>query len=327
MKTITNQEHDWILAARSEGLTSLPPGVFEKDLLVTQVLHTIASADSGGIQLVFCGGTCLAKAHGLIQRMSEDIDFKLIVPEGLSRSARSRRLSQFKKRIASTLNAAGFVTPAEHIIARDENNYIALNVHYASRFAPVASLRPEIKIELNARPPVLPTVSRPIRSMLDALLQAPTPGEPMSCISVQETLAEKILSFLRRTAQALAGRNRAEYDDRLIRHVYDVHAIAHGCPGLVETLPHAHFATLTHADAAQYRNQYPEFADDPLGQMRLALAALQDDTAGFVHDYRQFVDELVFGPPVAFADARAAFVALAQPLLSAAHKTQQSDPG
>ena len=45
--------------------------------------------------------------------------------------------------------------------------------------------------------------------------------------------------------------------------------------------------------------------------MRLALAALQDDTAGFVHDYRQFVDELVFGPPVAFADARAAFVALA----------------
>ena len=44
MKTITNQEHDWILAARSEGLTSLPPGVFEKDLLVTQVLHTIAGA-------------------------------------------------------------------------------------------------------------------------------------------------------------------------------------------------------------------------------------------------------------------------------------------
>lgn len=106
MKTITNQEHDWILAARSEGLTSLPPGVIEKDLLVTQVLHTIASADSGGIQLVFCGGTCLAKAHGLIQRMSEDIDFKLIVPAGLSRSARSRCLSQFKKRIADTLRAA-----------------------------------------------------------------------------------------------------------------------------------------------------------------------------------------------------------------------------
>ena len=103
MKTITNQEHDWIASAIGEGLTSLVEGVIEKDLLVTQVLHTIASADSGGIQLVFCGGTCLAKAHGLIQRMSEDIDFKLIVLAALSRSARSRCLRAAHKTLLSSL--------------------------------------------------------------------------------------------------------------------------------------------------------------------------------------------------------------------------------
>jgi predicted nucleotidyltransferase component of viral defense system len=94
MKTITTQEHELILASRNEGLTNLPPGIFEKDLLLTEVLQAINTTDREDIGLVFCGGTCLSKAHGLIDRMSEDIDFKLVVPQGLSRSARSRRLSQ-----------------------------------------------------------------------------------------------------------------------------------------------------------------------------------------------------------------------------------------
>ena len=67
MKTITAREHDLILDMRNEGLTSLPPGIFEKDLLITEVLRTVVAVESDGIQLVFCGGTCLSKAHGLIE--------------------------------------------------------------------------------------------------------------------------------------------------------------------------------------------------------------------------------------------------------------------
>jgi hypothetical protein len=136
MKTITTQEHDWIEDAIGEGLTSLAEAILEKDLLLTQALRLIAQTDSDGIQLVFCGGTCLSKAHRLIQRMSEDVDFKLVVPEGLSRTARSKRLSQFKKRLAQVLSDAGFLVPPEQIVARDENSYVALNLHYASRFSP-----------------------------------------------------------------------------------------------------------------------------------------------------------------------------------------------
>jgi hypothetical protein len=112
----------------------LPPGIFEKDLLITEVLRTVVAVESDGIQLVFCGGTCLSKAHGLIERMSEDIDFKLVLPQGLSRSARSRLLSQFKKRLAAALMEAGFAVPADEIIARDENSYVSLNLHYESRY-------------------------------------------------------------------------------------------------------------------------------------------------------------------------------------------------
>lgn len=313
MKTITAREHDLILDVRNEGLTSLPPGIFEKDLLITEVLHTVVAVESDGIQLVFCGGTCLSKAHGLIERMSEDIDFKLVLPQGLSRSARSRLLSQFKKRLAAVLVDAGFSVPANEIIARDENSYVSLNLHYESRFAPVASLRPEIKVELNARPPVLPTSPLPIASMLDVLIQAPRTDLHVECIGVEETLAEKVLSFLRRTAEARADRNRADYDDRLVRHLYDVRAIARGREGLV--LPHEHFAALVAGDATQFRNQYPEFEEDPVGQMRVVLDALHHEADAFERDYLRFVDELVFGEPVTFAEARAVFVELAESLI------------
>lgn len=313
MRTITAREHDLILDLRNEGLTSLPPGLFEKDLLITEVLRTVVAVDSDDIRLVFCGGTCLSKAYGLIERMSEDIDFKLVLPQGLSHSARSRLLSQFKKRLADALTAAGFAVPADEIIARDENSYVSLNLHYESRFAPVASLRAEIKVELNARPPVLPTTSQPIASMLDVLIQAPATNLLVECIGVEETLAEKLLSFLRRTAEARAGRNRADYDDRLVRHQYDVRAISRGREGMA--LPHELFAALVAGDAARYRNQYPEFEVDPVGQMRVVLNALHHEADAFERDYLRFVDELVFGEPVPFAEARAVFIELAERLI------------
>ncbi len=313
MKTITAREHELIISVMGEGLTALAEAVIEKDLLTTEVLRTVVAVDSDGIQLVFCGGTCLSKAHGLIERMSEDIDFKLVLPQGLSRSARSRLLSQFKKRLAAALMEAGFAVPANEIIARDENSYVSLNLHYESRFAPVASLRSEIKLELNARPPVLPTAPLPIASMLDVLIQAPRTDLHVECIGVEETLAEKVLSFLRRTAEARAGRNRADYDDRLVRHLYDVRAIARGREELM--LPHEHFAVMVTGDAVQYRNQYPEFEQDPVGQMRVVLDALHHEADAFERDYLRFVDELVFGEPVTFAEARAVFIELAESLI------------
>lgn len=315
MKTITAHEHELITSAVGEGLTALSEGVIEKDLLITEVLRIAAAFDGEGVRLVFCGGTCLSKAHGLIERMSEDVDFKLIVPDGLSRSARSRLLSQFKWRLVAAFEQAGFLVPADQVVARDENSYMTLNLHYESRFASVASLRPEIKVELNARPPVLPVASQSIHAMLDVLTSSQQAGFLISCISIEETLAEKVLSFLRRTAETHAGRNRAAYDDRLVRHIYDVRAIAHARKDLPVELPHQHFAAMVLGDAVQYRNQYPEFEADPAGEMRNVLEALRNEPDAFERDYAQFVEELVFGEPVSFADARAVFVDVAERLL------------
>ena len=151
--------------------------------------------------------------------------------------------------------------------------------------------------------------------MLSTLTQESGSDVLIECIGVEETLAEKVLSFLRRTAEARAGHNRAEYDDRLVRHLYDVRAIACGRDDL--QLPHEHFAAMVVGDAAQYRNQYPEFEQDPIGQMRIVMEVLQSDHGTFERDYLQFVDELVFGEYVPFAEARSIFIELAERLISA----------
>lgn len=54
---------------------NLREAVIEKDYYVTQVIHALSNIENDHFRLVFCGGTCLAKAHKLVQRMSEDIDF------------------------------------------------------------------------------------------------------------------------------------------------------------------------------------------------------------------------------------------------------------
>lgn len=73
-------------------------------------------------------------------------------------------------------------------------------------------------------------------------------------------------------------------------------------------MPISHFVTIAEGDAFQYRNQFPEFYSDPLGQMRGVLVEISKRPASFERSYQQFVNELVFGDSVSFAEARSAFL-------------------
>lgn len=58
-------------------ILALDEAVIEKDCYVTQVIHALSNLENEYFRLVFCGGTCLAKAHKIVSRMSEDVDFKI----------------------------------------------------------------------------------------------------------------------------------------------------------------------------------------------------------------------------------------------------------
>lgn len=65
------------MSVTAERLKIKSPSIVEKDYYVTQVIHALSNIENEYFRVVFAGGTCLAKAHKIVRRMSEDVDFKI----------------------------------------------------------------------------------------------------------------------------------------------------------------------------------------------------------------------------------------------------------
>lgn len=148
MRTISPAQRGAVEEALRLGLTDLAPSILEKDLLITDVLGMLADFAWGDVQPVFCGGTSLSKGHGVLERMSEDIDFKLVLPEGWSRSLARRQLSRLREQLVDDLRQAGFDLPEEGITALNKNRYLCLALGYAPQFPLTAALRAELRLWL-----------------------------------------------------------------------------------------------------------------------------------------------------------------------------------
>ena len=295
MKTLHADQIDLIDAFVAESSASLiTPALLEKDIHVTDALLSLMSLQHDGLQLVFCGGTNLSKAYGLIERMSEDIDLKVVLtqPGTLSRSAIARRLSLLKQQVATTLATLGLVEDSKHRIARSENRYFGMRWLYEPAYEVHGSLRPYLSIELTTRIPNYPIEKRPIGYLLNTLLARP-PIQNVACVSDAETLSEKVVSFLRRYAQNRAGKMRQPWDTALVRHIYDVHCIHQLNPTCVE-LAKMHFAKLVTDDVAEFGNQFEVFAEAPRATLLQALTSAASDKS-CKDEYERYLLPLIFG--------------------------------
>ena len=222
MRVLAPQRQELIEALVAEAAPGrITAGLLEKDEHLTDALRALFALQPEGVQLVFCGGTSLSKAYGLIERMSEDADLKVVLPDAgqASRAEIRRRLSALKAQVTETLAGIGLTEDKAKGQAFNENRYFCYARHYAS----IAGLRPHLQIELTARTPVLPTEVRRITSLADALAGRSDHAFEVPVVAVAETVAEKSLSFLRRYAQHRAGLMRQAWDTALVRHLYDVH--------------------------------------------------------------------------------------------------------
>ena len=82
------------------------PGLVEKDFHVVRALRALGAVESKGASLVFGGGTSLCRAFRLIERMSEDIDLRIVSREALSQGERKA----FRGKVTECLVAAGFAS-------------------------------------------------------------------------------------------------------------------------------------------------------------------------------------------------------------------------
>jgi predicted nucleotidyltransferase component of viral defense system len=303
-------------------LGGITAGLLEKDEHLTDALRALFALRLGGMHLAFCGGTSLSKAHGLIERMSEDADLKIVLDAQtppFSRTQLRKQLSELKSTVSETLAGIGLVEDRSQARALNENRYFCSGWTYARHYDSVAGLRPHLQIELTARAPVLGTELSWIVSLADQLAGRQDRAFAVATVAAAETVAEKVLSFLRRYAQHRAGLLQHDWDTALVRHIYDVHCAQARHPDIVVDAGQA-FGAVVAGDQKEFGGQFPDFAAAALpvlsGALRQAGASALIQT-----EYNQNLLPLIYGQfSPGFAEAFAGFETVALALLATLEK-------
>lgn len=307
MRSLSPEQVELIKAAANEGLSQFTAGALEKDVHLTEVLRALKLVETENLKLVFCGGTSLVKAYGYLNRMSEDIDIKVVNRSSRNTSAIRQSMSHLKVAVTQAFVDSGFVVNAPQ--AMSANRYITFDLRYEPKFPSEVSLRPEIKVEFTYAPAHLSVVQRSISTLLFRDLGMTEQPFEFTCNAIEETLAEKVLGFLRRSSKLSSIQDS---DERLVRHIHDVHILASMEPDLTAT--HRAFVLAVEEDVRKFANQDPAFSQNPKLMLETALQKARSDSQLKV-SYLKFVEDLVAGGAPDFDAAFSTFTLLAHGLI------------
>lgn len=284
--SVMNVRPDKDLLIEVAALKGMKESFVEKDWLVTQVIRTIRGINQDGFEVVFSGGTALSKAHNLLFRFSEDVDFRLLVnPELHTR----KNLSSFKYTVLDALRADGFAIEAHHVKARDENRFFSIDLEYETVFPRENSLRPHIQIEMTARNIQLLHISLPVSSFLNELAKHPPEVVAISCIDPVESAADKLSAIAWRIPDRVRG---GQYDDpSIVRHIHDLAILKD------RALAHAGFAGLVAKSMQEDNNR----AKNDLSLEGMAMPQKLDKMLdilitdkAYAEEYRRFVEDVSY---------------------------------
>lgn len=281
-----NVRPDKDLLIEVAALKGMKESFVEKDWLVTQVIRTIRGINQDGFEVVFSGGTALSKAHNLLFRFSEDVDFRLLVnPELHTR----KNLSSFKYTVLDALRADGFAIEAHHVKARDENRFFSIDLEYETVFPRENSLRPHIQIEMTARNIQLPHISLPVSSFLNELAKHPPEVVAISCIDPVESAADKLSAIAWRIPDRVRG---GQYDDpSIVRHIHDLAILKD------RALAHAGFAGLVAKSMQEDNNRAkndPSLEGMAMPQKLDKMLDILITDKAYAEEYRRFVEDVSY---------------------------------
>lgn len=286
-------QNNWFeLVAATKKELSLSEAVIEKDYYLTKTLQLLSEVKNDYFNLVFAGGTCLAKGHRLVKRMSEDCDYKFqktSLCEGLSKSQYLKALKTFRTQIVDVLENTEFTFG--EVAARNEGQYLRIKLNYPSAFEINHTLRPHILLEFTASKIKLQTRELPITTLVEDTLGVGVDIQPctVNCISAEETAAEKWVGLTRR----IAANERGYYklDPTLVRHIYDLSAI-YTANQLGEEF-YSITKNIVMTDAQQFKNQYPEYFADPIKEINQSLLVLEKNPE-WKQRYADFIETMVY---------------------------------
>lgn len=177
-----------------------PERLIEKDYVCTIILEFLTAAHP---DLVFKGGTCLAKIYANFYRMSEDLDFVIPMPIDAPRSARSARARKLGQVIAALPQTFPFAHVA--LPLRGANNSTQYNAIIGYNSA-IDGRGESIKIEVSLREPLLlPHIGGEAKTLLldPASGDRLVPTRNVRCIAKIEAFAEKFRAALSRREAAV----------------------------------------------------------------------------------------------------------------------------
>ena len=272
------------------------PGLIEKDWHVTQAIGVLAGFDHGEIVPAFGGGTSLSKGWGLIERFSEDIDFKVAMPE-ITGSAPRRARSAYRDRVVDALTKAGFILTGD-VIKGDESRFFSAGFLFPSVFDTGRGLRPHIRVEMTLTAPSLPPASRPIGSLIAKAQNRAPEVAAFPCVAPVETAADKLSALAWRVQ--LRRRGSDKDDPTVIRHLHDLAALK------AEASVSPDFTRLVRAAIAKDASRGETTASiNPVTMLAAMLDTLRQDSL-WASEYENFVDAVSFAVPgteISFAAA------------------------
>lgn len=266
------------------------PSLVEKDWFVVQALAAIHDVQVDGLTLAFGGGTALGRAYRLIERMSEDIDLRIIGENAESRGSLKRLRNEVNKR----LEAAGFQVK-DHYVVKQNDSYVRYDLPYEPIAKGEGVLRPEIKIEIAAFPICRETEKRSVSSFVAEANRAAPEAIDVACVRLVETAADKFVALGRRAGFAFAG--LGNLDHTLVRHVYDLSRM----DGHYDADDAVAIALKTMKEEAEKRaDEYPAYKDDPKSET-LKVFEIMPNNVPFTEGYAKLLGDLVYGEKKEFS--------------------------
>lgn len=268
------------------------PALVEKDWFVVRALAAIHDAQVDGLSLAFGGGTALGRAYRLLERMSEDIDLRIIGEKANSRSA----LKRLRGEVNDRLQAAGFAVEG-HYAVKQNDRYVRYDLPYEPIAKGEGVLRPEIKIEISAFPICTSPEPRSVSSFVTEAKGADAEATDVACVRLVETAADKFVALGRRAGFALTG--LGDLDPTLVRHVYDLSRM----DGHYDADEAAAIALQTMVAEAEGRaDDYPAYKADPRGETLRTFEVMGKDEK-FAQGYAKLLGDMVYGQKPEFAAA------------------------
>ena len=263
------------------------PSFVEKDWHAIRMTAAVASVRECELQLVFSGGTSLSKGFGLIQRFSEDLDFKVLFPKAdIGRSARRR----FRAAVLGAIRSDGtWTVEDDDVRVGNESRFFRCEVGYPPAFIPSFPLRAGIRLEVTVAPPVLPPEERALRSFVAEARREYPEVARRACVAPAETAADKLSAL---TWRVLARQRGREGDDvALVRHLHDLAALE------IHAMEHPRFPEVARQllDADASRSGLPPCFAKMTADARVAAAfeVLEADP-DYRDEYERFVGAMCY---------------------------------